>query len=116
MVAKGAKPGGRYAGKGECGPGTLGSKLMKELLVSSDKLCPVLLYFCLFSFFLSAWQLSVVALVAPLGKFGVRGALEDSQPPTNWTQGTGWLQRGIRPRVCRDSGPGYASLLVHTQW
>ena len=46
-----------------------------------------------------------------MGKLGVGGASENSQPLTNWTQGTGWLQRGIRlqPRVCRDSGSGYAS-------
>ena len=54
----------------------------------------------------------VRVLVAPLRILGVGGdASENSQPPTNWTQGTGWLQQGVRlrPCVCRDSGPGYAS-------
>ena len=54
---------------------------------------------------------SVVRVLVSLGETWGGGASENSQPLTNWTQGTGWLQWGIRlqPNVCRDSGSGHAS-------
>ena len=53
----------------------------------------------------------MVRVLVSLGETWGGGASENSQPLTNWTQGTGWLQWGIRlqPNVCRDSSSGHAS-------